>query len=161
MIAFIWLQRIIFAKSSSCVDLYQGKDALKEEYMVVTLAKPGRLLAKRLLLIQLSVTTVMTIGMSIAVSASWGMSALVGGSIFIIANSVFSKCAFMFSGARAAKMVAAFFYLGEVLKILITIVLFSIVYVYTEVELVPLKLTYLLVLGSNIFAPVFFINNRK
>ena len=88
-------------------------------------------------------------------------SALLGGLIFVIPQLYFGIKAFMFSGARAAKMVAAFFYLGEVLKILITIVLFSIVYVYTEVELVPLKLTYLLVLGINIFAPVLFINNKK
>ena len=86
--------------------------------MVVTLAKPGRLLAKRLLLIQLSVTTVMAIGMSIAVSASWGMSALIGGSIFIIANTVFSKCAFMFSGARAAKWLLLFSIWVKCLKFL-------------------------------------------
>ena len=58
-------------------------------------------------------------------------------------------------------MVAASFYTGEALKILITVALFSVVYMYTDVELVPLKLTYLLVLGINIFAPVLFINNNK
>jgi ATP synthase protein I len=155
------VQRIIFAKSSPCVDLYQGKDAFKEEYMVATLARPGRLLAKRLIMIQLSVVIFMAVGMSLAVSASWGISALIGGGIYVIANAVFAGCAFMFSGARAAKKVAVSFYAGEVLKILITVVLFSVAYVYMEVELVPLKLTYLLVLGINIFAPVLFINNRK
>lgn len=55
----------------------------------------------------------------------------------------------------------ASFYGGEVLKILITVILFSLVYLYVEVELVPLKLTYLLALGINICAPVLFINNNK
>ncbi|MEZ9895700.1 ATP synthase subunit I, partial [Vibrio lentus] len=68
---------------------------------------------------------------------------------------------FLFCGARATKLVAASFYAGEVLKILITVLLFSIVYMYMQVELIPLKLTYLLVLGINIFAPVLFINNKK
>jgi len=68
---------------------------------------------------------------------------------------------FAFSGARAAKKVAASFFTGEALKILITVALFSLVYMYIQVELVPLKLTYLLALGINICAPVLFINNNK
>jgi ATP synthase protein I len=100
-------------------------------------------------------------GMAFAVNVDWGIAALIGGGIFVIANTVFALFAFMFSGARAAKRIAASFYTGEALKILITVALFSVVYMYMQVELVPLKLTYLLVLGINIFAPVLFINNKK
>ncbi len=57
-------------------------------------------------------------------------------------------------GARATKKVASF-YAGEVLKILITVLLFFIVYMYMQVELIPSNcLTDALVLGINIFAPV-------
>ncbi|RJX66633.1 F0F1 ATP synthase subunit I [Vibrio sinensis] len=129
--------------------------------MVAALARPGRELAKQLLMIQASVVAFMAAGMAIAVNAEWGFSALIGGGICVIANAVFSGCAFMFSGARAAKRIAASFYTGETLKILITVVLFSVAYMYMQVELVPLKLTYLLALGINIFAPVLFINNKK
>ncbi len=129
--------------------------------MVTALAKPGRTLAKRLITIEIAAVIFVAAGIALAVNVDWGVSALIGGSIFVIANMVFSLCAFLFVGARAAKMVAASFYTGEALKILITVTLFSVVYVYTDVELVPLKLTYLLVLGINIFAPVLFINNNK
>ena len=129
--------------------------------MVTTLAKPGRELAGRMLLIELSVVIFMAIGLSIAINPSWGMSALIGGGIFVIANAVFATCAFLYAGARAVKLVAFSFYTGEALKILLTIVLFSIAYVYMELELVPLKLTYLLVLLINMFGPVFLINKRK
>ncbi|PMH45411.1 ATP F0F1 synthase subunit I [Vibrio sp. 10N.286.49.B3] len=129
--------------------------------MVATLAKPGRELAKQLLLIEVSVVIFLAVGLSITINTDWGLAALIGGGIFVIANAVFSVCAFLFSGARATKLVAASFYAGEALKILITVLLFSLVYMYMQVELVPLKLAYLLVLGVNIFAPVFFINNRK
>ncbi|MDA0150418.1 F0F1 ATP synthase subunit I [Vibrio sp. LaRot3] len=129
--------------------------------MVTALARPGRELAKQLLMIQLGAVTLVAAGMAATVSLQWGLSALIGGGIFVVANAVFALCAFMFSGARAAKKVAASFYTGEVLKILITVVLFSIVYMYIQVELVPLKLTYLLALGINICAPVLFINNKK
>lgn len=129
--------------------------------MVAALARPGRELAKQLLLIQLCAVTLLAIGMAAAVDVQWGLSALVGGGIFVIANAVFALFAFMFSGARAAKQVTASFYTGEALKILITVALFSIAYMYMQVELVPLKLTYLLALGINICAPVLFINNKK
>ncbi|EGA65866.1 F0F1 ATP synthase subunit I [Vibrio brasiliensis] len=129
--------------------------------MVAALARPGRELAKQLLMIQLSAVTLLAAGMAVAVNAEWGLSALIGGGIFVIANTVFALCAFMFSGARAAKRIAASFYTGEVLKILITVVLFTVAYMYMQVELVPLKLTYLLALGINICAPVLFINNKK
>lgn len=129
--------------------------------MVAALARPGRELAKRLLLIEIGVVTLVAAGLAIAVNTEWGVSALIGGSIFVIANAVFALCAFLFVGARAAKMVAALFYTGEALKILITVALFSVAYMYMQVELVPLKLTYLLVLGINIFAPALFINNKK
>ncbi|WP_162045248.1 F0F1 ATP synthase subunit I [Vibrio taketomensis] len=129
--------------------------------MVTALARPGRELAKQLLVIQLSAVALVAVGMAATVSVNWGISALIGGGIFVVANAVFAWCAFMFSGARAAKKVAVSFYTGEVLKILITVVLFSFVYMYMQVELVPLKLTYLLALGINICAPVLFINNKK
>ncbi|SJL84861.1 F0F1 ATP synthase subunit I [Vibrio palustris] len=129
--------------------------------MVAALARPGRELAKQLLLIQLCAVMVVATGMAVVVNAEWGFSALIGGGICVIANAVFALCAFLFSGARAAKRIAASFYTGEVLKILITVALFSVAYMYIQVELVPLKITYLLALGVNIFAPVLFINNKK
>lgn len=129
--------------------------------MVAALARPGRELAKQLLMLQLGAVTLVAAGMAATVNLEWGLSALIGGGIFVIANAVFALCAFAFSGARAAKKVAASFFTGEALKILITVVLFSLVYMYIQVELVPLKLTYLLALGINICAPVLFINNNK
>lgn len=129
--------------------------------MVTTLVQPGRALAKRLLMIQSSVVTVVAAGMALAVNVDWGVAALIGGGIFIVANAIFAGFAFMFSGARAAKAVTASFYTGETLKILTTVVLFSVTYVYMQVELIPLKLTYLLALGMNIFLPALFINKKK
>ncbi len=79
---------------------------------------------------------------------------------FVIANAVLRVVLSCLQGARV-KMVAISFYTGEALKILITIVLFSVAYMYMQLELVPLKLTYLLALGINICAPVLFINNKK
>lgn len=129
--------------------------------MVAALARPGRELAKRLLMIEFGAVIFVAAGTAIAVNAEWGLSALVGGGIFVIANTVFAIFAFMFSGARAAKRVAASFYTGETLKILITVALFYVAYMYMKVDLLPLKLTYLLALGINLCAPVLFVNKKK
>jgi len=129
--------------------------------MVAALARPGRELAKQLLMIQSGAVMILAAGMSIAVNAEWGVSALVGGGIFVVANAVFAFCAFMFSGARAAKLVTASFYTGEALKILITVALFYVAYMYMKVDLVPLQLTYSLALGINLLAPVLFVNKKK
>ncbi|SIO22658.1 F0F1 ATP synthase subunit I [Salinivibrio sp. ES.052] len=129
--------------------------------MVSTLARPGREIATKLVLLQAGVVLATAIVMALAINVDWGKSALIGGGIFVIANAVFASCAFLFSGARAAKFVVASFFGGEVLKISLTVVLFVLAYLYVEVELVPLKLAYLLALGINIFAPVLFINNNK
>ncbi len=84
--------------------------------MVAALARPGRELARQLLMIQSGAVIFVAAGMAVAVNPDWGLSALIGGGIFVIANAVFALCAFMFSGARAAKRIAASFYTGEVLK---------------------------------------------
>lgn len=128
--------------------------------MESTLARPGRTLAKRLLLIDACVVLTTAILM-MTINIDWGISALIGGGIFLIANTAFACCAFLYSGARAAKLVVASFFSGAMLKIVLTVIMFSVVFLYTEVELVPLKLAYLLVLGVNSFAPVLFINNNK
>lgn len=129
--------------------------------MVSTLVRPGRELAKKLLLLQTCVVLATASLMAIAIHVDWGISALIGGGIFVASNAVFAVCAFLFSGARAARLIVASFFGGEVLKILLTVGLFTVAYLYAEVELLPLKLTYLLVLGVNLFAPVLFINNNK
>ena len=77
--------------------------------MVAALARPGRALAKQLLMIEACAVTLVAAGMAIAVNTEWGISALIGGSIFVVANAVFALCAFLFVGARAAKMIAASF----------------------------------------------------
>ncbi len=53
--------------------------------MVAVLARQGRELAKRLLLIQFSAVMVAAAVFAVAVNGDWGLSALVGGGIFVIA----------------------------------------------------------------------------
>ncbi|WP_413113677.1 F0F1 ATP synthase subunit I [Thaumasiovibrio sp. DFM-14] len=129
--------------------------------MESTLVQPGRRMAKRLLLLQSGVVLATALLAALAVNVDWGTSALIGGGICIIANAAFAACAFLYGGARKAKLVMLSFFGGEVLKILLTVLLFALAYLYVGVEILPLILTYLLALGVNLLAPVLFINNNK
>ena len=62
--------------------------------MVTALARPGRELAKQLLVIQLSAVALVAVGMAATVSVNWGISALIGGGIFVVANAVFALVCF-------------------------------------------------------------------
>lgn len=66
----------------------------------------------------------------VVVNGDWGFLVLVGGGIFVIVNVVFVGCVFLFVGVCVLKMVVILFYMGEVLKIFIIIVLFFVVYMY-------------------------------
>lgn len=57
--------------------------------MVAALARPGRVLAKQMLLIELSAVILVAIGLGLAVNPDWGFAALIGGGIFVISNVVF------------------------------------------------------------------------
>nr|WP_086937712.1 F0F1 ATP synthase subunit I [Thaumasiovibrio occultus] len=126
-----------------------------------TLVQSGRRLARRLILLQTGVVLATALLATVAVSVDWGISALIGGGIFVIANSAFAACAFLFGGARKAKLIMASFFGGEALKILLTVLLFALAYLYVGVEHLPLLLGYIIAVGVNLFSPVLSINNNK
>jgi len=128
--------------------------------MFTTLAQTGRKLAKQLLVIQCLVVVFLSLILLVLIGVSWGWSALLGGCVFIFAQSVFAWFAFRYSGARAARNVTNAFYAGESLKIVTTIVLFSIIYLYTQAELIPLLLTYFMVLTVNACAPILLTDHK-
>lgn len=132
--------------------------------MVTALTKQGRKLAKQSLTLQISMVIFVAVVIGLVFNAPSGVSALIGGSIVVIANAVFSFCTFIFGGGQAIQQIAISFYVGEVLKIGVTIALFMIVFMYDQreafINVIPLGVTYLLVLGTSIFAPVLFVNNK-
>lgn len=129
--------------------------------MIATPIVKGRHLAVQSMLVQLGVVVTISMLMNFFVSLEWGFAAFVGGAIYLVANSVFLFCAFLFSGARAAKKVVASFFFGEILKIVLIASLFTLTFRYTKVEIFPLTLTFLLTLTGNLFAPVCLSTVKK
>ena len=111
--------------------------------MAKKLTQSGRVVAYRLLYLQILLTTISSlIFLSIDIKAAY--SALIGGVICVVPNWVFISYAYRFGGARAAKKIASSFYRGEALKIMLTALMFAVTFVLLPISIGPLMTTYVL-----------------
>lgn len=88
--------------------------------------------------------------------AQYGVSALAGGSVAVLPNFVFATLAFSHSGASSSGKVLKTFYWGEAVKLLLTIALFSLVFINLKVVFMPLFVCYTLALTVHWTAPLYF-----
>lgn len=127
--------------------------------MSKVLARRGRWSAYKLVMMQAAVAG----GTSILFFAVWGVqfgySALAGGSIAVLPNFVFATLAFSHSGASSSGKVVKSFFLGEAIKLLLTIVLFALVFGTLKVLFAPLFACYALCLIVPFAASLYFKQN--
>ncbi|GIU10228.1 ATP synthase subunit I [Shewanella glacialipiscicola] len=127
--------------------------------MSKVLARRGRWSAYKLVMMQAAVAG----GASILFFAVWGVqfgySALAGGSIAVLPNFVFATLAFSHSGASSSGKVVKSFFLGEAIKLLLTIVLFALVFGTLKVLFAPLFACYALCLIVPFAASLYFKQN--
>ena len=111
---------------------------------MVTLELPqARRLAASVVLGQVVVTVVAAAICFAVWGRSTGLSALVGGGISAIASAVLAFFAFRAPAGAAAESVARAFYVGEGLKLAVTVVLFVVVFVTMKVSFAALFGTYI------------------
>ncbi|WP_163936382.1 ATP synthase subunit I [Paraferrimonas sp. SM1919] len=84
------------------------------------------------------------------------ISSFLGGMIAVLPNLVFATFAFAHSGASKADKVVKSFYRGEALKLVTTVLLFSLVFANVKVGFMPTFVCYTLALIVHWIAPVFF-----
>ncbi len=97
---------------------------------------------RRVLAIQALITLVVaTLGLAFADLRAAG-SALLGGSINLIATGYFAYRVFAIGPGATAHQMAAAFYIGEAVKIALTAALFTVILVWLDVALLPLFLAY-------------------
>ena len=95
--------------------------------MFSPIIKDGIRLAKKIICIEIALTMLISTVIIVFAGKYAGISSLIGGIIFILANIVFCLKAFIFSGARQKQQVIKSFFWGETLKFII--IIFSIVFV--------------------------------
>lgn len=89
------------------------------------------------------------------------LSAILGGLVAVIPSILFARKLFRYQGARAARQIVKSFYIGEALKILSSVILFTLVFVLFKVAPLAFFFTYIMVLMNHWFAPLIFANKQN
>lgn len=110
----------------------------------------------RLFGFQLLVTVVLSVACGVMAGIKGAYSAGLGGLICIVPNIYFAMKLFKHQGARSAKRIVQSFYKGEALKLLITIVLFAVVFVNIPLSAPSFFISFIVVQWLFWFAPWLF-----
>ena len=111
---------------------------------MVTLELPqARRLAASVVLGQVSVTVVAAAICFAVWGRIAGLSALAGGGISAASSAVLAIIGFSSSAGAAAERVARAFYIGEAMKLAVTVVMFVVVFVTMKVSFAALFGTYI------------------
>lgn len=115
----------------------------------------------RLWAIQLTVTFLLVLLFAITSNTNAAISALLGGLICIIPNAYFANKMFKHQGARAAKQIVNSFYKGEAMKIVISVFLFTTVFVFYRITPLAFFVSYIVVLMTHWLAPWIIVNKQN
>ena len=115
----------------------------------------------RLWFVQLGVTIVITALFAIAYGANAAGSALLGGMVCIVPNAYFAIQLFKYQGARSARQIVNSFYKGEALKIIISIFLFTAVFMLIKITPFAFFSSYIMILMTHWFAPLIIVNKQN
>lgn len=124
-------------------------------------AKPSVVGVKRLLKTQLFTSILISLVFFLFFGKREGISALLGGLVASLPTVLFAKKMFHYQGARAAGQIVRAFYVGEVLKLLLTAALFTVVFLLYKIAPLAFFSTYIGVLMSYWFAPLIFVNKQN
>ncbi|STX46565.1 ATP synthase subunit I [Legionella gratiana] len=115
----------------------------------------------RLWLVQISATLVLAAFCALAYGVNAAISALLGGMVCIIPNAYFASKLFKYQGARSARQIVNSFYKGEALKIIISIFLFTAVFLFFKITPLAFFGSYIMILMTHWFAPLILINKQN
>ncbi|MBB5321682.1 F0F1 ATP synthase subunit I [Marinobacter oulmenensis] len=84
-----------------------------------------------------------------------GLSALLGGLIFLLPHGYFALKAFRYTGARSARKIMSSFYQGEAGKLILCAILFTMVFKWIQpLDVAALFLTFAIMLITNWITPL-------
>ena len=115
----------------------------------------------RLWLIQLCTTLVIAALCAVLYSGNAATSALLGGMVCVVPNAYFARKLFKYQGARSAKQIVNSFYKGEAMKIVLSILLFTAVFVWVKITPLAFFASYIMILMTHWFAPLIIVNKQN
>lgn len=99
--------------------------------------------AKRLIVLQIGITLLISAVAVVFHSMPCAYSAMLGGLVSALPNLYFANAVFRYQGARAAKKIVNSLYRGEAFKLILSMALFTLVFVAFKVEPVPFFISYI------------------
>ncbi|MFQ5659771.1 MAG: ATP synthase subunit I [Gammaproteobacteria bacterium] len=92
----------------------------------------GKVAAYRVLAVETVITAFLALLLSISVDIVAAYSAILGGLAFVAPNVLFARYAFRHSAIASANLAVAWFYIGEAIKIITTILIFAVCFVWVN-----------------------------
>ena len=121
----------------------------------------ARVSARKLLVCQFSAALVAAILFAYFQGPLAAAAAIGGGAICVLANAYFSRKAFSVAGAQAAKQIVRAFYMAQLGKIVITVVLFILALWIGKLPVFPLFIGYVAAQLAFWCAPWIFKNTTS
>lgn len=115
----------------------------------------------RLWLVQLVATLVFAAMCALMYGANAASSAVLGGMVCVIPNIYFARKLFEYQGARSARQIVNSFYKGEAIKIFLSIVLFTAVFMWIKITPLAFFAAYIMILITHWFAPLVIVNKQN
>ncbi|MFT4059365.1 MAG: F0F1 ATP synthase subunit I [Legionella sp.] len=115
----------------------------------------------RLWLVQLAATLAFAAVCAILYGANAASSAVLGGMVCVVPNVYFASKLFKYQGARSARQIVNSFYKGEAIKIFLSIVLFTAVFVWIKITPLAFFAAYIMILITHWFAPLVIVNKQN
>ena len=111
----------------------------------------NKLAAYKVLLVIAIITAAIAIILMLSVGHVAAYSAALGGIVCILPNLLFARFAFRYSAADSARLVMKWFYIGEAIKIIVTILIFSLSLIWLkDLNFAAMFITYIIALMLNI-----------
>lgn len=101
--------------------------------MTQALSSVGKKVAYKVVLSQGVVVTAAAM-VALIINFNLAVSLFIGGMTGVVPAFVFAHKAFKYAGARQARQIVRAFYLGEALKLVLTIVFFILVFMFTTLN---------------------------
>jgi ATP synthase protein I len=133
----------------------------KGSKVVNKLAKNSHRSGLKLVGFQFSLVLFIALILTVFSSAKSGYSGLAGGMTFMLPNMVFVLMTFAHAGASKSKLILRGFYVGEAIKLTLTVILFSVFLKYGALFLPSFFISFLLLVVSQWLAPFFFHDNNR
>ena len=116
--------------------------------------------AYRILAIEAILTAVVALLLFITVNSVVAYSAVIGGVAYIVPNIYFTKYVFRHSAAESANLAVRWFYTGEAVKLMATVLIFAAAFLLIKpLNAAALFLTYILMWALNLRG-IFLLMNR-